>query len=949
MVKTIILFIFSLPLVIQAISSYIRRKTVSFKDVWIGVIIAVLGALFVLVLDEIVKFIVDVLWFSEVGYFNVFWGIIQYKIWIFVITFVIVLTGFILFVYIPIKIFFPRFPIGLIKVVEFEMMKVVERFSNVIVWLFLVVVSGYFGYIAATNDWMDIAKFFSRVSTLEYTDPIFKMPAEFYMFSLPFINAVFNNILWFLFIVSAFMIFILYVYLRFQSGYYGQSFVFALLSGRMPDKISRGIFLYSIFVLIVWTLVLGIRIAFVTPYHIMFVDSGLFSGPGYKEIYATLPVIRIIGILLILLAILSTFFLFSGKIRNILILSGGTVGISLALYVIYPSLIEVFVVKPSELDRQKEFIKNNIESTLVAYKLDKVKEVFFDNKPLTFDMLSRNKEIIQNLRLWDWKPLGDAYKQIQTIRFYYKFNDIDIDRYRLGGSLRQVMISARELDIEALPENSKSWINVHFRYTHGIGVVVSPVNEILPNGMPKLFVKDIPPISSYPEVSVEEPRIYFGELTDHYVFVNAGIDEFDYPSSAGEGEENVYTRYKGTAGIKIDNFWKKLLFAVYLNEEIKMLFSEYINDETRILINRNVLKRIDKIIPFILYEDDPYIVVSKGKLYWIIDGYTVSDQFPYSTYSGGINYIRNAVKVVVDAYNGNVEYYIVDKNEPVINVFKNMFNIQFKELEQMDEDLRQHIRYPERLLRVQSRIFRLYHMKDPEIFFNQEDVWNIAKEVKFGNNIEVEPYYIVTKLPDKKELNFILVLPFTPKDKDNLIAWMAVKSDYENYGEIIVYRMPKDRLVFGPLQIEARISQDPEISAQITLWNQQGSQVLRGNMMILPIENSLLYYEPIYLQAEEAKIPEFRRVAMSDGERIVWDETVPQTISKLFTGQKIEITEVEKVASQVPEKTTGISKTVLLRALQYIEEYKKLTGNGDFVGGARKLKELEEFLRENTK
>ncbi|MEN2997603.1 MAG: UPF0182 family protein [Brevinematia bacterium] len=948
MIKFIVFLLFLLPLGVQALVSYLRRKTVLFKDIWVGIVIAVVGAIFVLLLNEIVKFLVDVLWFQEVGYFNIFWGIIEYKVIIFLVTFGSVFLGFLLFVYIPMKLFFPRFPIGLIKVKEFELMKAIEKFSNILVWLILLVVSGYFGYVAATTDWMSIAKFFSKVSTLGYIDPIFGMPAEFYMFSLPFIETVFNNVLWFLFLVSVFTMFILYVYLRFQEGFYGVSFWFAVFSGRMPNKLARGIFRYSVFVLIVWLFVLGCRITFITPYQIMFVDNGLFSGPGYKEVYAVLPVIRLTGVLVILLSIVSVFLLFRNQMRRIVILSGVVVGVSLSIFVVYPSIVEIFVVKPSELDKQREFIKHNIEATLVAYGLNNVNEVFFDAKPLTSETIFRNGEVIQNLRLWDWKPLRDAYRQIQTIRFYYKFNDIDIDRYSLGGTLRQIMISPRELDIESLPENSKSWINIHFRYTHGIGVVATPVNEILPNGMPKLFVKDIPPVALYPELSVEEPRIYFGELTDHYVFVNAGIDEFDYPSSLEGGEENVYTRYKGSAGIKIDTFWKKLLIALYLGEDIKILFSEYITPETRVLINRNILGRVEKIMPFIYYESDPYIVISKGKLYWVIDGYTVSDKFPYSRYFEDVNYIRNSVKVVVDAYNGNVEFYVVDTNEPVIRVFKNMFKIKFRELGEMDESLRKHIRYPERLLRIQRNIYRVYHMRDPEVFFNQEDVWNVAKEIKFGETIDVEPYYIVTKLPGSKNLKFILVTPFTPKDKDNLVAWMSVECDFEEYGKIVVFRMPKDRLVFGPLQIEARISQDPEISAQITLWNQQGSQVLRGNLMVLPIESSLFYYEPIYLQAEEAKIPEFRRIAVSDGEKIVWDETVSKAISKLFLASRIDVSEIEKVILRGSEKS-GVSKTVILRALQYIEEYKKLTGKGDFVEGARKLKELEEFLRENSK
>lgn len=948
MIKFIMLLVFFIPLILQSVFSYYRRRVVLFKDIWVGIVIAAVGIIFVLVLDEVVKFVIDIFWFEEVGYLNVFWKVIEYKVLIFLVIFFSVFIGFALFIYLPIKIIFPRFPIGLINVKEFELMKVIERFSKIVVWLTMLVIAGYFGYVGATNDWMDIAKFFSKVSTLDYTDPIFGKPAEFYILELPFINAVFNNVLWFLFLVSGFMLFFLYIYLRFKEGFYGVSFWFALLSGRMPDRASRFILNYSIFILIVWLIVLGFRVSLITPYHIMFVDNGLFSGPGYKEVYAVLPIIRVAGVLLIILGLLSFFFLFRNNIRLIFISFGVIVGVIFGIYVIVPSVVEVFVVKPSELDRQKEFIKYSIDSTLKAYNLDKVNEVFFDNKPLSPAIISRNGEVIQNLRLWDWKPLGDAYRQIQTIRFYYKFNDIDVDRYILNGVMRQVMISARELDVDSLPANSKSWINVHFRYTHGIGVVMSPVNEIMPNGMPKLFIRDIPPVSSYPEIVVNEPRIYFGELTDHYIFVNAKIDEFDYPSSSGDGEENVYNRYSGKAGIVMDNFFKKVLVALYLNEDIKILFSEYITPETRLVINRNILDRVQKIMPFITYDKDPYIVVSEGKLYWIIDGYTTSDQFPYSRYVGGINYIRNSVKVVVDAYNGNVEFYIVDSKDPIVNVFKNMFGIDFKDIESMNQSIKRHIRYPERLLRIQSRIYRIYHMRDPEIFFNQEDVWNIAREIKFGQNIDVEPYYIVTKLPNSSSLNFILVIPFTPKDKDNLVAWMAVECDPENYGNIIVFRMPKDRLVFGPLQIEARISQDPEISAQITLWNQQGSQVLRGNMMVLPIENSLLYYEPIYLQAEEAKIPEFRRVAMSDGDKIVWDETVSGAISKLFSGKKVDITQVEKVISQMGEKY-NVPKTVILRALQYIDEYKKLTGVGDFVGAARKLKELEEFLKENSR
>jgi len=946
MIKFLVFLIFLIPLGVQILISYSKNRVVRFRDVWVGVIIGVVGLLFVLVLDQVVRFIVDVLWFSEVGYEVVFWKIIEYKVLIFLLTSLIVFVGFVGFIYLPIKIFFPRFPIGLINVKEFDLMKAIEKFSNILMWLVLLTISAYFGYAAATYDWMGITKFFSRVTTLNYVDPIFGMPAEFYMFSLPFINTVFNNVMWFLFIIPAIMLIVLYIYLRLEHGYSNMNFWYSILTGRIPDKLGKKIYRYSIFILIVWFFVWGLRILLVYPYEIMFVDNGLFSGPGYKEVYAILPLIRISGGVVILLSILAVFFWASNKLGDIIKITGISLGVLLVLLIVYPSLIEVFVVKPSEMDKQSQFIKNNIEATLVAYGLDKVEESFFSYSPLTKDILSKNSDILQNLRLWDWKPLGEAYKQIQTIRFYYKFNDIDVDRYVLDGKKRQVMIAARELDVDSLPFNSRSWINVHFRYTHGIGVVVSPVNEIMENGMPRLFVKDIPPVSSYPELSIDEPRIYFGELTGHYVFVNSKLEEFDYPSSEGSGEENVYTRYKGKAGIKIDSFIKKVIFALYLNEDIKVLFSEYIDENTKILLFRNILERVDKIMPFLYYDDDPYIVISKGKLYWIIDAYTTSDSFPYAKVFGKFSYIRNPIKVVVSAYDGTVEFYLVDPKDPVINVFKNMLGIKFKDISEMDPDLRAHIRYPEKLLNIQARIYRIYHMKDPNIFFNQEDVWSIAKEIKFGNRVDVEPYYILTRLPKDQDLKFVLVLPFNPKDKDNLVAWMAVMCDPDEYGKIVVYRMPKDKLVFGPLQIEARISQDPEISAQITLWNQQGSQVLRGNLIILPIGESLFYYEPIYLQAEVAKIPEFRRIAVSDGERVTWDDSVGKAISKLFA-----LSSTSPVIQEMVEKIekVKIDKNVILKAIEYIESYKNLTGKGDFVEAARKLKELEEFLKRMLK
>lgn len=518
------------------------------------------------------------------------------------------------------------------------------------------------------------------------------------------------------------------------------------------------------------------------------------------------------------------------------------------------AIVQKIAVDPTELQRETPYIKHNIESTRSAYALDRVvAKPFAASENLTAADIEANPLTIRNVRIWDQPPMAQTFQQIQEIRPYYVFPNVDVDRYTIDGVYSQVMLSGRELDTNRLPAQARNWVNERLQYTHGYGVAMSPVTTVTPEGLPEFLIKDLPPVSVSKDLEITEPGIYYGERTYGNVVVKTGVEEFDYPRRDGG---NAFKTYSGTGGVPIGSLIQKLAFAIRMMDA-NLLLSTYIQPDSRIMFRRQIVQRAREIAPFLFFDSDPYMVVSEGRLYWILDAYTSTNMYPYSTRMGRsqINYIRNSVKIVLDAYNGDITFYQAEE-EPLVNAYASMFPSLFTPLSEMSDDLRTHVRYPVDLFRIQATMYKSYHMQDVQLFYNQEDLWEIPNEIYSDRPQMMEPYYIIVKLPGEAREEFLLMVPFTPAKKDNMIGWMAARCDGENYGELLVYKLPKEKLIFGPMQLEARIDQQPDISSQLTLWGQRGSEVIRGNLLAIPIETSFLYVEPIYLQARQESEPQ---------------------------------------------------------------------------------------------
>ena len=619
--------------------------------------------------------------------------------------------------------------------------------------------------------------------------------------------------------------------------------------------------------------------AYLDRYDMLFGNHDVFSGANYADLHARVPMLTVLAIAAFIGALLWIFNAFASRNRAALVavllyfvvLFGGN---------LYPAIIQKFIVSPNEFDKESPQIKHNIDATLKAYGLSNVEERNLSgDKALTPQDIANNAATIHSIRLWDHEPLLDALKQIQEIRTYYDFVSVDNDRYSVNGELQQFMLSLRELNSASLPE--RNWINERLSYTHGYGAAIGPVNRMTSEGLPVLSVQNIPPVSAYPIFKIDRPEIYFGELTKGYAVVKSGQKEFDYPS----GEANVYSTYKGTGGVPVQSFFRKLLFAFYFRD-VNIVLSPLIKGESRFLYYREVKERLSRVAPFLTLDQDPYMVVSEGRLFWIQDGYTTSDRYPYSTATRGVgNYIRNSVKMVLDAYNGKVDMYVSDPQDPIIQVYQKIFPGMFRPISEIPQDLRSHLRYPEDIFRVQTYIYSVYHMTSPQIFYNKEDLWQIPVIARGGSENPMYPYYTIMRLPQGEQEEFILMLPFTPGRKDNLSAWMVARSDGDHYGQLVVYRFPKQKLVYGPRQIVARINQDAEISRQVSLWDQRGSQVIQGNLLVIPIEEGLLYVRPLYLRSESGKIPELKRVIVAYENKIAMEETLEEAISRIFGGE----------------------------------------------------------------
>jgi uncharacterized membrane protein (UPF0182 family) len=625
----------------------------------------------------------------------------------------------------------------------------------------------------------------------------------------------------------------------------------------------------------------------------------------------------------------------------------------------YPTFIQNFDVSPNALDRERPYIEHTIRLTRQAFGLDRIEErdiAFEDAVPPT--AVTVEQATIDNIRLWDHRPLLQTYNQIQAIRQYYQFRDVDVDRYVVDGQYRQVMVSARELMPDRLPREAQSWISQQLQYTHGYGVAMAAVNKVTREGLPELFIKDVPPVGSVP---VSRPEVYFGEETQHYVIVRTNTPEFDYP----RGDEGVFVdRYLADAGIAIGSFWRRLLFAVKFQDP-NFLLNTSIGADSMLLYRRNIRDRAAQIAPFLRLDPDPYIVVAGGALYWIHDAYTVSDRYPYSepyqppAAQPGLrrrpfNYVRNSVKIVTNAYDGSMRFYVTDPSDPIIQTYRRIFPELFHSFDQVPVTIRAHFRYPEELFRIQAEKLGLYHIQDPRVFFLREDIWTIPQELFTDRRQPMDPYYVIMKLPGQVIPEFLLMIPFVPGNRDNMIGWFAARSDEPHYANLQVFKYPKDQLVFGPLQVEALIDQHPPISSQFALWNQSGARVIRGNLLVIPIGPSNLFIEPIYLQARESPLPELTRVILVTGRRIVMEPTLEEALNRLFgvTVAPSPGSPLSPGATPGPGGAPGapsVAPSVAQLAAQAQEQYQRAQDAlraGDFARYGEEIRRLEETLNQ---
>ena len=810
--------------------------------------------------------------------------------------------------------------------------------------LIVAVISVIVGAISSSA-WFKVLQYLHQIP-FNIQDPILMKDVAFYIFSLPFFSFAWAFLMGCVFITT---ILVLLDYL--QSLDVKQGVRPANPDPTMPpagpefnlkDLLSKtkpighlGILFSLIFVL------LAVK-HFLSRFSIMYSEQGIVVGAGYSDVVAFLPMVKIMMVLAVVIAVVFLIWAFyitkqpRLKKRHILMYA-------IILYLLFgfigpnliPAIVQGLKVSPNEINLEKPYIENNIEFTRLAYGLADVEEKDFPAEmKLTSEILDEASETIDNVRILDRRPLTKTYKQTQEIRLYYDLAGIDIDRYNINGKYTQVMLAPRELDQNQITENAKTWVNLHMVYTHGFGVVMSPVNRVTKQGMPDYFIKDIPPVYTVdePGLEVSRPQVYYGEKKNGFVLANTKTKEFDFP----KGNINEYINYDGKGGVLLDSFLKKLLMAIRFTD-IKILLSSDITDESKIMFTRNIAERVLTITPFLELDSDPYLVIDDGKLFWILDAYTVSGYFPYSEKFGTINYIRNSVKIVVDAYDGTVDYYVMDTTDPLIMTYARIFPKQFKRFDDMPSGLKEHIRYPKDLFKIQSQIYSTYHMDDIKVFYNKEDAWQIPTEIYgVGQQVTVEPYHIIMKLPGEEKEEFVLMTSFSPIKKDNMVAWMAARSDGDDYGKLILYKFPKDKLIYGPLQIEARIDQDSEISQQLTLWSQQGSRVTRGNLLVIPIEDSILYVEPLYIQAETGQMPELKRVLVSDGVSVVMEETLGKALEVLFgkSAKKVVVVEEEVVEGE----------DLIAKAQGYYDLIEDAMKEGDWAGIGDNLDKLGDVL-----
>ena len=894
-----------------------------------------------------VSYYVDALWFGSLGYGEVFWKTLRTEWLVFVVftgaTFLILRLSFFALK----RTHSPDFPGKRTILIGGQPVNIpLDRILRIITLsaeLLLSLGSGAF----MTANWATFALYWNAPSAAGVVDPIFGKPLSFYLFSLPVWQLVSGWLLMMAVVICIAAVFFLIV----GGG------VRAL--GGFPDSSVMSLWRGLSIPFACLLLIIALRV-YLGRFEQLFDSHTIFSGVTYTDAHVSLPGQLFLCFMLILGAGIAASNAF-WKPRGRRLLAAITPALICYLTVaVIAWYVNGFVVKPNELVRERPYITNNIQLTRKAYDLDRVSQREFPAET-SIEALdaANNQATIQNIRLWDWRALQDTLRQIQEIRTYYDFPDIDIDRYQIEGNTRQVMLTTRELSIDKLPESSRNWINEKLIYTHGYGITMNPVNGFTPEGLPALILSNMPVQSTVRNLSVTRPEIYFGELTKTDVYVKTRQQEFNYP----QGQTNSFTSYEGTGGIELGGYLRRMLIALDRGDLGKLPFSDDINPQSRLLMRRKIQDRVSTLAPFLTFDEDPYIVLNDdGHLSWIMDGFTSSDTYPYSSHytlnGDSVNYLRNSVKVVIDAYDGATTFYVFDRDDPIIAAYRNLFPSLFKDASAMPSGLRKHVRYPELLLRLQAEVYGLYHMTDPEVFYNREDLWNVATELRSSEGGEqgpqtMDPNFVLMKLPGENEIEFVEILPFTPAKRNNLIGWIAGRSDGPHYGTSVVYNFPKTKLVDGPQQVEARIDQNPQLSSQLTLWNQQGSHVRRGTLLVIPIGRALLYAEAIYLQAQHSPMPELRLVVLALQDRLAYGPTFEAALTALFGGEATSANAVvvapQQSATPSTSKPAADLTALINEASRDLADYQRLTAEGKLGEAGQKLEHLKRTLDELNK
>ncbi len=916
------------------------------------IVIFLLTAIFIVVIgsNTALSWYVDALWFGSLGYVDVFWkswGLSWGTFAIFFAATFLLLYGWFLVLW---RMHQPDLPHDRTIFVGRQSVPLplrrVLRLLGVALSLLVALISGA----AMMAEWPTFALWWeTRRQPAARFDPVFGRSLSFYLFSLPAWQIVVGWLMALAVIACAAAICFLIL------GGASHAMIRDKDSVPPPPLAWRGFSIaFACFLAVLAAQVYLNRFSTLLDTHT------IFSGVNYTEAHVTIG-----GLLLVALALLLGAGIAAAN-------SGRRARASRLVVAVIPAvacflIVQVvawyvtnFVVKPNQLDRERPYIARNIEWTRQAWGLDRVAQQEFpaDTTVASADA-ANNQATLKNIRLWDWRALQDTLRQIQEIRTYYDFPDIDIDRYTINGETREVMLAARELNIDKLPDSSRNWINEKLIYTHGYGITMNPVNGFTPEGLPTLIMSNMPVQSTVPNLTVTQPEIYFGQMTNTDVYVKTHQQEFNYP----QGQTNNLTSYQGTGGIVLGGFLRRVLIAADRGDLGKLPFSDDITAQSRLLMRRNIRDRVVELAPFLTWDADPYIVLGdNGRLYWMMDAFTTSDSYPYSSHyplgDGTINYMRNSVKVVIDAYNGATTFYVFDQKDPILAAWRRIFPSLFRDASTMPQDLRRHVRYPQLLLEEQAAVYGLYHMSDPEVFYNREDLWTVASELGLSDTGDqqaqtMEPNYVLMKLPGESSTEFVEILPFTPANRNNLIGWIAGRSDGANYGNAIVYDFPKTRLVDGPMQIEARIDQNAQLSGQLTLWNQQGSHVRRGTLLVIPCGQALLYAEPIYLQAQQSPMPELRLVVLALQDRLAYGPTFEAAMQSLFGGETSSLTANASTAEapQAPPTTAPGAKApdreALIRsAAQDLSDYQSLTAAGKLAEAGQKLEDLKQKLEQ---